>query len=243
MFLDNAASHSHELRFSHVQLKFLPANITSVLQPLDQGIIREFKARYRKLMIKSLLSKIEQTESASELCKDISILGVIYWISKAWNDTKNITIEKCFRLAGFSTDNNNVASYETDETEDDDEDDIPLIQLARQLRELPQEYDFNFDATIPTEEDSTEWEKDLLGPYQRDETIVCEQKEEEELEEEKLFTMSELETLPQVRKIHAETTADFIRPLTGDIIMRLEYPLVRKKCRTTQSTIDMFFKQ
>lgn len=243
MFLDNASSHSHELRLSHVQLKFLPANTTSVLQPLDQGIIRAFKARYRKLMIKSLLSKIEQTESASELCKEISILDAIYWISKAWNDTKDSTIVKCFRLAGFSTDNNNDVPDET-EDEDDEEDDIPLIQLARQLRELPQEYDFNFDATIPTEEDSTEREKDLLGPYQRDETIVCEQEEEEEKEEEKLFTMSELETLRQVRKIHAETTADFIRPLTGDIIMKLEDSfIVKKKCRTTQSTIDMFFKE
>lgn len=58
-------------------------------------------------MIKSLLGKIEQTESASELCKEISILDAIYWISKAWNDTKDSTIVKCFRLAGFSTDNNN----------------------------------------------------------------------------------------------------------------------------------------
>lgn len=130
----------------------------------------------------------------------------------------------------------------TDETEDEDadEDDIPLIQLARQLQELPQEYDFNFDATIPKEEDSTKWEKDLLGSYQHDETIVCEQEEEEE-KEEKLSTMSELETFRQVRKTHSETTADFIRLLTRDIIMRLEDSLVRKKCRTTQSTIDLFF--
>lgn len=49
--------------------------------------------------------------------------------------------------------------------------------------------------TIPTEEDSTKWDKDLLGSCQRDETIACEQEEKEEKEEKKLSTMSELETL------------------------------------------------
>lgn len=61
-------------------------------------------------------------------------------------------------------------------------------------------------------------------------------------EEEKMSTIFELETLRQVRKIHAET-AGFIGPLTGDTIIILEDSLVRKKCRTTQLTIDMFFKK
>lgn len=117
-------------------------------------------------------------------------------MSKAWNDTKDSTIEKYFRLARFSTDNNSDVPNKTDETEEDvDEDDIPLIHLYRQLRKLPHEYDFIFDATIPTEEDSTKWDKDLLGSCQRDETIASEQEEEEEKEEKKLSTMSELETL------------------------------------------------
>ena len=38
LFLDNAMSHS-DLQLCNVKLKFLPANATSILQPLDQGII------------------------------------------------------------------------------------------------------------------------------------------------------------------------------------------------------------
>lgn len=98
--------------------------------------------------------------------------------------TPDSTIEKCFRFARFSTDNNSDVPNKTYETEEDvDEDDIPLIHLFRQLRKLPHEYDFIFDATIPTEEDSTKWDKDLLGSCQRDETIACEQEEKEEKEE------------------------------------------------------------
>ncbi|XP_069110032.1 tigger transposable element-derived protein 6-like [Argopecten irradians] len=54
MFLDNATSHAKDIKLDNVKLKFLPANCTSHLQPLDQGIIRAFKARYRSKMMKSL---------------------------------------------------------------------------------------------------------------------------------------------------------------------------------------------
>nr|XP_002735421.1 PREDICTED: tigger transposable element-derived protein 6-like [Saccoglossus kowalevskii] len=65
LFLDNATSHCPNIRLSHVTLKFFPANTTSVLQPLDQGIIRAFKARYRKRLLRSVIAKIDTESSAS----------------------------------------------------------------------------------------------------------------------------------------------------------------------------------
>ena len=57
LMMDNASSHmlfwqAKELegfkiiRLSHITLLFLPVNPTSVVQPLDAGIIRTFKAKY-----------------------------------------------------------------------------------------------------------------------------------------------------------------------------------------------------
>jgi len=47
LFLDNATCHPH-VGLSNVRLIFLPPNTTSITQPMDQGVIRTFKAWYRK---------------------------------------------------------------------------------------------------------------------------------------------------------------------------------------------------
>ena len=87
MFLDNTSSHAKDLKLNNVILKFLPANTTSHLQPLDQGIIKAFKSRYRKRMMKSLVAKIEQVDSANELCKEINVLDAVHWISESGKET------------------------------------------------------------------------------------------------------------------------------------------------------------
>ncbi|XP_041376848.1 tigger transposable element-derived protein 6-like [Gigantopelta aegis] len=73
LFIDNAPSHGCDLRVSNVTVTFLPANTTSVLQPLDQGIIKAFKTRYRKHMMRSLILRMEDCANVSELCKAISV--------------------------------------------------------------------------------------------------------------------------------------------------------------------------
>ena len=46
LLLDNATPHV-DLPLSNVKLVFYPPNCTSHIQPLDQGIIRSFKAYYK----------------------------------------------------------------------------------------------------------------------------------------------------------------------------------------------------
>jgi hypothetical protein len=130
LFLDNATLHSHELQLSNEKLSFLPANCTSKLQTLDLGIIRAFKARYRKMMLSHLISNIENCVTVTELTKQISVLDAINWINKSWNDINASTVVKCFRDAGFPT----GSLYANDVTLDDDpDDDIPLIHLQKKI--------------------------------------------------------------------------------------------------------------
>lgn len=59
LFIDNESSHE-VLELSNVEVKFLPANTTFTLQPLDHGIIRALKTRYRKFLLRHIACKINE---------------------------------------------------------------------------------------------------------------------------------------------------------------------------------------
>ena len=75
MVLDSASAHPHMLQDLHCDIKlvFLPPNTTSLLQPMDQGIVRMFKAHclqktWHALSLKCevSLSKLEKATQAPE---------------------------------------------------------------------------------------------------------------------------------------------------------------------------------
>ena len=59
LLLDNAGGHPDELYYEGVKVEFLPPNTTSVLQPMDQGIIRAFKALYTRNCLQSLVHEMD----------------------------------------------------------------------------------------------------------------------------------------------------------------------------------------
>ena len=61
LFLDNATSHS-DVQLCNVKLKNLPANATSILQPLDQGIILAMKRKYRKTLLRYIITQKERSK-------------------------------------------------------------------------------------------------------------------------------------------------------------------------------------
>ncbi|CAH1248602.1 TIGD6 [Branchiostoma lanceolatum] len=68
LLLDNCTAHPHNVPIDNIRLVFLPPNITSFIQPLDQGIIRNFKARNRSQMMRRVISAIDNDniDSAQE---------------------------------------------------------------------------------------------------------------------------------------------------------------------------------
>ncbi len=63
LMLDNAPVHDRDLTYSNVKLVFLPPNTTSHYQPLDAGIIADFKCWYRKLQYKYVAIKHPHTDN------------------------------------------------------------------------------------------------------------------------------------------------------------------------------------
>jgi hypothetical protein len=51
------------------------------LQPLNQGIVKSFKALYRKLLLTSLVANFDNFQSITEFLKSINVLGAVLWIA------------------------------------------------------------------------------------------------------------------------------------------------------------------
>ena len=51
LLLDNAPSHIYRIDLTYVQIEMLPPNTTSHIQPMDAGIIKNFKLCYKTKLI------------------------------------------------------------------------------------------------------------------------------------------------------------------------------------------------
>ena len=101
MFMDNCSAHPHNLIFSNITIMRLPANTTSVLQPMDQGIIKCFKSYYRKRLVRYIISELEIDKAKRIEDVKIDLLLSSKWAKSAWNDVTEATIRNCFKKAGF----------------------------------------------------------------------------------------------------------------------------------------------
>lgn len=78
---------------SNTTIRFLPANATSLCQPLDQGIIRTWKAYYRKKWLRYICSEYGEEHDPM---KTMNVLQAIRWAMDAWgNDVTTTTVNNC----------------------------------------------------------------------------------------------------------------------------------------------------
>jgi len=118
LFVDNCPAHPKIDRLSNITVVFLSPNTTSHLQPMDQGIIWNFKMNYRRLVIEKLIDNHERKQEFA-----INVYNAIVFIHRAWRTVTAHTIQNCYRKAGF------VNDQQTDVSDDSSDDDIPLVYL------------------------------------------------------------------------------------------------------------------
>lgn len=75
---------------------FLPKNATSLCQPLDQGIIRTWKAHYRRRWLRFICDAYEADQ---EPMKAMHVLQALRWGVEAWDDVTVATIQRCWLKA------------------------------------------------------------------------------------------------------------------------------------------------
>ena len=117
---DNAPCHPPSIAdsFSNISIKFLPKNTTSKTQPLDAGIIANWKVKYKKKLLRYVCSKVD-----GEIVKSTNVSMAIEWGKQAWSEVSQDTIVKCFKKTRL---------YPQEVEEDDDpfegEDELPALQ-------------------------------------------------------------------------------------------------------------------
>ena len=116
MFWDNATCHPETAQagLKNIKLVFLPKNTTSRLQPLDAGIIRNFKHKYRKLLVRYVVSQIDDGKTASQIIEEVHVLKAITWLQTAWKSVVPETIKHCFETCVFDVGNTLVVNEEID---------------------------------------------------------------------------------------------------------------------------------
>jgi hypothetical protein len=63
LFVDNCPAHPPAIqhRLKNIKLVHFPPNMTSILQPMDQGVIQNLKHDYRKRVVKFFLTDMEHS--------------------------------------------------------------------------------------------------------------------------------------------------------------------------------------
>ena len=79
----------------------LPPNATSIMQPLDQGIILSAKRRYKKKLAERYLACVENNKDTNSLLKALDIVQATNMIAASWREISSTIIQNCFCKAGF----------------------------------------------------------------------------------------------------------------------------------------------
>ncbi|XP_025190990.1 tigger transposable element-derived protein 6-like [Melanaphis sacchari] len=137
--------------------------MTSVVQPMDQGIIKNFKHHYRTPLVLNLLQDGGK----------IDILQANRMSKNAWEQVTSETIANCFRKAGFLSGNSeNVGDEEIQQT--------IIINVWDDVR---QDVNINFDDYINMDDDL-----EVCGHLSDSDiiqlTVRCTQSSDEEEEQE-----------------------------------------------------------
>lgn len=99
LILDNASTNPDAQYIQDKEIKaiHLPPNVTSLIQPMGQGVLAALKKRYRRKLLSSLMLAVEEGDDLVAELKKIDLLDVIGWFSQCWNESEPITLVGSWR--------------------------------------------------------------------------------------------------------------------------------------------------
>lgn len=101
LLLDNAPSHPKNMDdwCDNVEVMFLPPNTTSLIQPMDQGVIANFKALYQRKTMRKLISFLDNHAEATvkEFWKAFNIKDALDYMVEAWDEVSTSCMNGVWR--------------------------------------------------------------------------------------------------------------------------------------------------
>ena len=123
LLIGNCPAHPSVSDLTKVQLVFLPPNTNSVLQQMDQGVMRSLKAHCRGTVVRQLC----RTLNKMKMLQKISILQAMKILVSSWEAVSAQTIVNYFRKVGVTPEAQNAAITDADD---------PFSNLKESLQQL-----------------------------------------------------------------------------------------------------------
>jgi hypothetical protein len=156
LLCDNASSHkkADTSKLTNIRVEFLAPNLTAFIQPLDAGVIRCFKAHYRRGFLRKVL---ERDEAGQMHIYRIDQLEAMQLSMIAWGQVAPSTIVNCWRHTGICPPSFfNAGDAIEDSVMDDLQADLNNLPLAENGRLLSAQELVDIDRDAQTEEEITD---------------------------------------------------------------------------------------
>lgn len=247
LFMDIAMSHV-SMDLSIITIAFFPPNTTSVLQPMDQGVIYTMKLNYRKRVLSRLAREIDSVENVSELCGKINVLDAIQWLVSSTNAVTPHCVESAFKRGGFNfaVDDQNV----TTNTNENDITDLMSLMHRTHATEMTVDEFIAIDSDVHTESDTidvaaiadTTIREEEEGESEKEESNESQSSSGSQPTEMELLTTAEMfssiERMKQTALAKGET---ILFNKVSECLIWMEEEMTKKM--TKQTTMDQFFKK
>ncbi|XP_072426251.1 transcription termination factor 3, mitochondrial isoform X1 [Chiloscyllium punctatum] len=98
LLLDNCTPHPprEQLDADNVFPTYLPTTCTSLIQPMDQGVIRSMKSHYRKSFLRRLVTSYN-TGGIDAFKTALSLKDAIWCLTNAWDSVTRRTLQNAWR--------------------------------------------------------------------------------------------------------------------------------------------------
>jgi DDE superfamily endonuclease len=99
LLLDNAPGHPVNIKHPNVEIVFMPPNTTSLIQPMDQGLIATFKAYYIRRTFERIHNQLEADPSMTvqSAWKQFNILNCVQIVAECVEELQPKTLNGCWK--------------------------------------------------------------------------------------------------------------------------------------------------